>query len=316
MLTDDALQLLPAEDEAVRCADFAESIALDPAGTAIAANLIVLVETPLPWPKPVFDHPALVGVPGKFTSSLGKTRTLAFVPIENDASSADHQGDAETTRVFTYWRDGGTTQSRVHRPADLPAFFDDLATTHPGELSNEAGPETAVLICTQGSHDVCCGSEGTKLAKQADLLLPDVTTFRVSHTGGHRFSPTALTFPDGRMWASLDIKALDGIVRRTYDPKTVAVLCRGWWGAAVGPSQVAERAAFAVEGWDIDSRDRHVEIVASGDDWWTVEVTTPIATYRADIQIGRMVPSIACRAVGGLPAKPGREYALTGFALG
>lgn len=321
MLPEDALQLLPDEDEKVRCADFAESIALDPAGTAISAGLIVLVETPLPWPKPVFEHPALVGVPGTFESAFGPARTLACVPaVEGGATAVEGDADAgppdERGRVFTYWRDGATTHGRVHNPEDLAGFFATLETTSPADLSDEPAPESAILICTQGSHDICCGSEGTKLARQADLLLPDITTFRVSHTGGHRFSPTAMTLPDGRMWASLDIKALDGIVRQTYDPKMIAVLCRGWWGADRGPAQVAERAAFAIEGWSIGDHPHSVDIVDSGDDWWTVEVTTARAVYRADVQVGRVVPTIACRAAGGLPAKPGTEYALTGFAIG
>jgi len=294
---------LPAEDESPRCADFAESIQLDPGGTAINAAMVVLVETPLPWPTPVFEHQFLAGLTSMMPTTAGPARVLAAVPTEGEA-----------LRVFTWWRDDdGETQGRVHHPDDVGVFMNRLTDISPDTLSDDVAPEQAILICTQGSHDVCCGTEGTKLAKQSDLLLPHVATFRVSHTGGHRFSPTAMTLPDGRMWASLDIKALDGIVNRTYPAGEIAILCRGWWGAARGPEQIAERAALAVEGWDLDDAERTIDVVEAGDDWWTIHVTTPNSTYRADIELGRMVPTIACRAAGGLPAKPAHEYALIAF---
>ena len=302
-LDDGALALLPAEDESPRCADFAESIQLDPGGTAINAAMVVLVETPLPWPTPVFEHQFLAGLTSMMPTTAGPARVLAAVPTEGEA-----------LRVFTWWRDDdGETQGRVHHPDDVGVFMNRLTDISPDTLSDDVAPEQAILICTQGSHDVCCGTEGTKLAKQSDLLLPHVATFRVSHTGGHRFSPTAMTLPDGRMWASLDIKALDGIVNRTYPAGEIAILCRGWWGAARGPEQIAERAALAVEGWDLDDAERTIDVVEAGDDWWTIHVTTPNSTYRADIELGRMVPTIACRAAGGLPAKPAHEYALIAF---
>jgi len=204
-LNDEALALLPDEDESPSCAEFAESIQLDPGGTAIAAAMVVLIETPLPWPKPVFAHEQLTGLTSMMSTAVGMARVLAAVPTEG-----------VPPRVFTWWRnEDGDTEGRVHQPDDIGVFMDRLTDISPDMLSDDLAPDQAILICTQGSHDVCCGAEGTQLAKQSDLLLPNIATFRVSHTGGHRFAPTAMTLPDGRMWASLDIKALDGIVNRT-----------------------------------------------------------------------------------------------------
>ena len=49
--------------------------------------------------------------------------------------------------------------------------------------------------------DRCCGSLGTALAQEllADPLQlgDDVRVWRTSHTGGHRFAPTALVLPQG-----------------------------------------------------------------------------------------------------------------------
>ena len=38
--------------------------------------------------------------------------------------------------------------------------------------------------------------------------------WRCSHTGGHRYAPTAITLPDGRAWAYADVGLLDGVLAR------------------------------------------------------------------------------------------------------
>src|SRR5215470_13429238 len=48
------------DDTGLRCTDQARTLAVDPAGTAGHAPAVLAVEAPLPWPKDVADHPALV----------------------------------------------------------------------------------------------------------------------------------------------------------------------------------------------------------------------------------------------------------------
>ena len=62
VLPPEALALLPDDDASVRCAAYAESINVDPGGTAICADAVIIVETPLPWPKPVFAHELLLSL--------------------------------------------------------------------------------------------------------------------------------------------------------------------------------------------------------------------------------------------------------------
>ena len=157
-----------------------------------------------------------------------------------------------------------------------------------------------VLICTQGSHDVCCGSEGARFAAEAETI-PDLTVYRVSHTGGHRFAPTAMTLPDGRMWAHLDLDLLGSILSRSAAPAEIADRCRGWWGAAPGPDQIAERAVFAQLGWSFNDRDRTVA-TESVDGVSVCRVTAGNESWVVTVAIDRYLPTIACRQPGGLPA--------------
>lgn len=293
----EALALLPDATESMRCAAFAESIQLDPGGTAICADAVVLVETPLPWPKPVFAHSSLDGLTSMMDTAMGPARVLAAVPAnDNDL------------RVIVYRRTPTGAVATVHRPDDPVAFVQSLASVAPEELPHEPGSDSAVLICTQGSHDICCGADGVQLAASAEDRL-DAPVFRVSHTGGHRFAPTAMTFPDGRMWAYLSLEDLTGIIARTH-PGDIGERCRGWWGASTGPAQIAERAIFAQEGPSFDTRVRDVAVDET-DSGWSCNVSDGQKSWSVQVEPGRAIPTIACREPGGLPAKPAREFIVT-----
>lgn len=303
-------QLLPAPEDAPRCVDHARSIAVDPGGSAIRADRVVLVAVPLPWPKPALDHPLLIDLCPLFAASETPTRLLATMP------SGEAGG---TTNVTVYDRDGGSAIERryqVDSPEALLALGTALSRSAFGAcdrwlVTPSAPAAAALLICTQGSHDVCCGSEGVRLATEvADAL--DIEVFRVSHTGGHRFAPTAMTLPDGRMWSDLDLDALRRILAEAGSAADLADLverCRGWWGADTGPAQVAERAVLGELGWALNREQREVTVDEPGPDGTRrCAVKTATALYEVTVGEGRAVPSIACRQPGGLPAKQAQEY--------
>ncbi len=180
--------------------------------------------------------------------------------------------------------------------------------------SGEANDRRSLLVCTQGSHDVCCGELGVALADDTAARHPDVDVFRVSHTGGHRFAPTALSMPDGRMWAFLSADDVDTILTHCGRPSAVAAKCRGWIGAKQGAAQTGERAAFADAEWHWDATPRSAVATVSPNlaegapQQWDVVIDADGQTQALTVAIGREVPSISCMQPGGLPAKPGREY--------
>lgn len=301
--------LLPGADESVRCADHSRRLAIDPGGTAIRADRVVLVEVPLPWPKPVADHPVLAPIAPILERSVVPTRTLAYV--------GDRGGAGPESTVLSFDRvpgRAGVIERRfpVASPQRLVEVATGLATDDTDAIDRAATArfelETPVaLICTHGSHDVCCGSEGARFASEAEAI-GGLQVYRVSHTGGHRFAPTAMTLPDGRMWADLDTELLRHVLSRTGNPADYAERCRGWWGADPGPGQVAERAVFATQGWEVDGRDRTVEVCEALDGAIRCIVTIDAQRWEVVVAVARTVPTIACRQPGGLPVKEAREY--------
>lgn len=308
-----ASELLPDPEAVVRCADFSRRLGLDPGGSALSVDEILVVDVPLPWPKPVFAADGLASVPAwvDHASSHGRrVRVLAGVPL----------ADGRDRRVVVHRRRQpgaprlGRVEHRVDRD-DVPDLLEALLVSGLDSVADTVVPSRTppaeLLICTQGSHDRCCGTDGTRLAAGLLEARPELGVRRVSHTGGHRFAPTGMTLPDGRMWGGLTVEETLGIVDRTTRPAAVVPKCRGWSGAPAGPGQVAERAVFGlVDDWSFEDLVRRVTVVAEGGGTTTVRVETSHSAWEVDVAVGREVPTIACGEPGGLPVKPGTEYAV------
>ncbi len=299
--------LLPADDESPRCSDFAQTIGLQPAGTAIRADRVMLVETSLPWPKPVFDHPTLREIKNVINASP-TTRLLASVPDDERLHTT-----ATEVLVFDRLADG-TVRHHRYMASDPNELLDvatslvdgDESACKPLCLYDDLLTAPVMLVCTQGSHDVCCGAEGARFAAAAAERFVDLPIYRVSHTGGHRFAPTAMTLPDGRMWANLDLdvlgEVLDGDFPRDH--------CRGWWGAETGFAQVAELAVRAEKGRAVDTQLRTVTVTLpeDSDPMTRCTIATSDDRWEAVISVSRQLPTISCRAPGGAPFKLANEY--------
>jgi hypothetical protein len=287
-------ELLPQPDAAPRCSIFTAQQGFDPVGSAIRADQLFLAEVPRPWPKPVRDHPLLVGIMDVVGDLDVPSRLLAAVP--RPASEGP-------PRLIRFVRDGsGARRDEFVLEDDLHAQVQAVAA---GAPSREAPP--TLLVCVQGTHDVCCGSDGERFALLAEQALADVTVHRVSHTGGHRFAPTGMTLPDGRMWAHMDLSLVGSVLDRSAPADAVAGRCRGWWGAERGFAQAAERAVFVETGWLAGAHGVRTSPAQDGRSAKCI-VTLEDAAAVVDVEVARQVPTISCRAPGGLPATPADEY--------
>lgn len=301
------VSLMLQPDESMHCSDYARAIDLSPAGSAIEAAVLAVIETPLPWPKPVFDHSLLGGVSSKLETTSGPGRILACVPGSGVVP--------EHVRARTFWRSPAGTMMAQHLipEAQMPQFVSEVAKS--GQTAGSFVTETSAasdhsLVCTQGSHDICCGGAGMRYAVAAESSNSARETLRVSHTGGHRFAPTAMDLPSGRMWAFLTESDAIKISSRSAPTSELASKCRGWWGAATGAAQVAEIAVWSDVGWEWDdANDRDVRVRESG----LVQVVGMGRRWEVEVVKGRQVPSIACNKPGGQPAKPGQEWDLVGL---
>jgi hypothetical protein len=238
----------------LRCATVARQEGLDPLGTAGHYRGFLLVDWPLPWPSDLGEVEALQPV----VAALAGTgiRLQGTVP-----ASADER------RVVLYRQpagaDGFAGYERIERrvPADSGAVVAEAIELLASESTGSDTPTDPagavgghVLICTHGRRDACCGRQGTALvmlvATDPDIAAAGYTVARTSHTGGHRFAPTAVVLPEGTMWAYLDDELTARIVLRQGPVEAVLDHYRGSTGVGSPALQAVERAAFAEVGWD------------------------------------------------------------------
>jgi hypothetical protein len=269
------------------CAAWAREQHLDPIGTAGCYRGYLLVEWPLPWPRDLGDDPALAPV-GEHARSAGM-RLQGLVPAQ--------QGGASHVIAYRWPDDKGARFERV----ELAVAGGEVVAAALAVLDEPPSTDgiTDVLVCTHGRRDRCCGSLGTALAQEllADPLRlgDDVRVWRTSHTGGHRFAPTALILPQGTSWAFCDKAALTRIVRGSGPMDDLLPRYRGCGGLASPAVQALERAVLSELGWPLFDMARRGVQLGEGRTGLVVEDPSgERVVWSAVVRVGREVPSPSC----------------------
>lgn len=299
----------PARADDLRCAPWTRAQGADPIGSTPRFDALALVEWPLPWPSDVGEIPDLAAA-----MSADGLRVMVVVP--------QHPGDH--VRVTHHRRVGPNRfEGTDHRvaPADLPALLDAITgaplADHGARSSAEGTAPPEVLVCTHGRRDPCCGSFGTRQHAQLADRWPGVRVSRCSHTGGHRFAPTAITLPEGRAWAYVDAGVLDRVVGRTGDVAALRGHDRGT--SALDPfAQVAERALFERLGWSwLDAAELRssTELAADGRAG-TVTLTWADERAVAGVEVARTLPVLVCGEPPEAATKTAPDFVLRSFDVG
>lgn len=299
----------PSFDDDYRCAPWTLRQGIDPIGSATRFDTFLTVEIPGPWPRDAGDHPLLAGIDAPKTTRIQAvgidgarddgavlvtrwTRPASVDPLAVDANliGTDWLVPAADVRPVLEALAAGSTE------------LDDAGDPAPDEL----------FICSHGARDRCCGGSGTRLAAEARPALGGLRVRRTSHLGGHRYAPTAVSFPDGRLWAFLDIDILRGIVDRSAHPDEAREFYRG--NSALDPwAQVLEAQLLVDGGWGAVDFDELAASTHISDDGRSATVdliyTARGATDRAKgtVEIGETYPVIVC----GLPPEEAEKTAVT-----
>jgi hypothetical protein len=266
---------------ALRCADWAREVGVDPVGTAVSATGWLLVDWPLPWPRDPTAVPALAPV----IEALHGTGVRLQLVVPDEGRARDvvlHRSPPNASGWFTSYQ---RIARRIPAADVVDAAVDLVATgdgdRHPGAVD--------VLVCGHGSRDRCCGSLGTALACGA------VGVRRTSHTGGHRFAPTGVVLPAGTSWAYLDGDALRRITAREGPLDDLLARYRGCAGLGWPAAQAAERVAFAEVGWPWLDHRRRATAVAG--DIVRIDAVAPDGSERSwevAVETGRRLPVPEC----------------------
>jgi hypothetical protein len=272
----------------LRCSTWTREEGVDPVGSAGSYAGFLLVEWPLPWPRDVSEIPELEPVAAAARKAGHRLQALVPVPGRGPARVVHYRWDADRGRFEGREAPAGGDAAGVALAL--------LAGREPPGTGPVAGPD--VLICGHGRRDRCCGSLGTSLQEdvaRAGRLPADVRLWRTSHTGGHRFAPTAIVLPEGTCWGYLDAGAVAGIVTREGPAIEQTPRYRGCAGLASGAVQALERDVLAEVGWDLLDRPRRGE--EDGDGTVRLSVDEPggrTRTWQARVRVSRVLPVPQC----------------------
>ena len=246
------------------CAIANRQLGEDLIGTASCYQTYVLIECPLPWSAKVWTSVCIPPELRQYIKAIKTTRSVQFLAINRSAASVD---DSVTMMVYEK-----TVPSNLASPAaeiiyesalaywgyefqieDLTQVVNTLEAHWQGDRLGKPITQQDILVCTHGMRDKCCAKFGqpffrkaTQRAKQGKL--PNTRIWRVSHIGGHRFAPTAISLPDGRYYGRLTLSTLQAIVTRTGGINQIRSVYRGW-GLLPAPLQVLERQLWLDYGW-------------------------------------------------------------------
>lgn len=286
------------------CATWSRENAESPVGTAASARRFVLVELPLPWPAEIAEHPLLQG--------------CASDPMARVQAIAGPEPCGYRHAVICYWRPDGDwfggfarSETEVARP-DLVEVVSRMVRGEALAADTAGRPNADLLICTHGTRDRCCARLGGNLySRLGERLSGRARIWRTSHTGGHRFAPTGITFPDGMVWAGLDLDVAEGILDRSLAVDRAARHVRGCAGIGGGLQQAADADAFARFGWAWLERERRVEVRYDDGHRAVVDVVGRDGgsehVVTAHIERGRTIPVAPCGAPPGTAAKTTTE---------
>lgn len=184
--------------------------------TADPYDRFVLVEARTPWPDDMGMLPWMrSGWPSEWVEAFNRAAADAGgsgVRTKFLALAPDRQySDPETPRAIILERRPGYCTQWVRHECSLQETddFERICAIVSGPLGQggfQASRVRDLLICAHGQIDSCCGRLGVRLHRVTRKMLGEDTNTRVwrcSAIGGHRFAPTMLDFPSGRMWGHL-----------------------------------------------------------------------------------------------------------------
>ncbi|HSV40977.1 MAG TPA: sucrase ferredoxin [Nocardioidaceae bacterium] len=222
------------------CSVESERVGEQLAGSAPYAVAWVALEQNGPWGAKAFTASHLDRAVGREIEARAAAYDIRPSLIRRPGRHADEYEEGARRLLVAYTVPGRTWL--VEGCIDSPEQVVDLdweaiaAGEPPAFLERTDRPH--LLVCTNGTRDVCCATRGRPIAAAAYQGHPE-QVWEVTHTSGHRFAPTAVVLPFGTLHGRL----VDGstLLAAAARGETILEGSRGrsTWPA---PAQVAELA--------------------------------------------------------------------------
>jgi hypothetical protein len=177
----------PQGSSVASCSGLSQDVPL--IGTASVQTTYVVVDCPKPWAAKIQASSAF---PRREALERAHALQLSFGLLGRVGV-----GSRPALTVYRYLT-GRVTE--VTLALEDPELGDKLVAALTDTLSSGSEARPALLVCTHGSRDRCCGTLGVPLLKAVRETSSPREVVEVSHLGGHRFAPTCLAIPEWRVF--------------------------------------------------------------------------------------------------------------------
>jgi hypothetical protein len=252
-----------------RCSEVSAALDEQLIGSAPTASGWVALEQNGPWGAKAFTGSHLDPDLGRVLEHRAAMAGVRPSLIRRPGPHPDHLG--ETHRVLVASSVPGRTwllSGHLDDPASLLGLdWDavaggDLAAARASLPSLAPEDDAHLLVCTNGTRDVCCAVTGRPVAAAASAVHPG-RVWEATHTSGHRFAPTAVLLPHGTLHGRLDGAGAVGLLAAADRGETVLSGARGR-SAWPAPGQVAEQTVREATGeLGLDA----LTVAPAGDEW-------------------------------------------------
>lgn len=264
-----------------RCRDGSLEAGEQLAGSAPHAVAWLALEQSGPWGPRAFTESHLDPEVGRAIEAVAGAHGVRPSLVRRPGRHADdhrHEG-AETRRVLAAHTTPGRSwllEGTVADPAELLGL--DWSALRDGDRDAVRrslptlveSDRTHLLVCTNGTRDLCCAAKGRPVALGIAALQPD-RVWEVTHTSGHRFAATAVVLPAGTLHGRLDVGAAEQILLAADRGETVLPGSRGrsTWPPAGQVAELAvrdESGEMRLDALSVES------VTAAGEHAWEVLV--------------------------------------------
>lgn len=264
-----------------RCSDGSRDAGEQLAGSAPHAVAWLALEQSGPWgPKALTDSHLDPEVGRRLEAEAAAHGVRPSLVRRPGRHADDHAADgAHSRRVLVAHTSPGRSwllEGTVTDPADVLAV--DWAALRDGDQDAVRrslptlvpSDRSHLLVCTNGTRDLCCATKGRPVALGLAALHPD-RVWEVTHTSGHRFAATAVLLPAGTLHGRLDVGAAEQVLLAADRGETVLPGSRGrsTWPPAGQVAELAvrdEAGEMRLDALSVES------VAATGEHAWDVTV--------------------------------------------
>jgi hypothetical protein len=178
-------------------------------GTAVNADIWILVEVPEPWGKNAVKESSMPQAVKDHLASL--TRTSKRIRTQLIKQEPRANWPRQVFVAFT--RQHGSCMLGIHIDSYDELLRLDAAELLDRHVSLDHAPvdEPIHLVCTHGVHDKCCAKFGFATYKFMHGIAPQ-SVWQTSHVGGDRFASNVISFPTGVYYGHVDDASAKAII--------------------------------------------------------------------------------------------------------